>query len=261
MTSPTLTQLPYDTDTGFGSRARIGLIVLESDQTIEAEARLIDLDGVAFYHSRIEMEDEVTPETLTAMEVRLPAAARLLPGRFDFDAIGYGCTSAATLIGADGVTAAIRNAHPAMACTNPISAAVAAFTALGSRRVAIVTPYTADVTAPIVDHFQGAGLEVSAVGSFLEPSDHVVARISESSIADGVRAIVAEGGACDAVFVSCTSLRVMHIAAALEQEIGVPVVSSNIALFWHLLRLAGITDNIAEFGSLFAHGANPARST
>lgn len=244
-----LVTLPFETDDGFGARARIGLIVLETDQTIEAEARQIDLDGVDFYHSRIPMEIEVTPETLTAMEQRLPVAAGLLPPEFDFDAIGYGCTSAATLIGTDGVTAAIQSAHPGMACSNPIAATIEAFRALGSKRVAIVTPYTADVTEPIVAHFRDAGLDVSAVGSFLEPSDLVVARITESSIAAGVREIAA-GGECDAVFVSCTSLRVMGIAPKLEAEIGMPVVSSNIALFWHLLRLAGVNDTLDGFGAL-----------
>ena len=94
-----LTQLAFDTDEGFGPRARIGLVVLETDQTLEMEARSLPVDGVAWYHSRIANEMEVTPETLTAMEARLPDAAALLPDDFAFDAIGYGCTSAATLIG------------------------------------------------------------------------------------------------------------------------------------------------------------------
>ena len=45
------------------------------------------------------MEDRVTAETLRAMEDRIPAAAKLLPTGFGLFGIGYGCTSAATLIG------------------------------------------------------------------------------------------------------------------------------------------------------------------
>jgi maleate isomerase len=112
VTIPELIPLSFDTDDGFGARARLGLIVLESDQTIEAEARMLDLDGVDIYHSRIPNALEVTPETLTDMEARLPIAAALLPSEFEFDAIGYGCTSAATLIGAEGVAAGIHAAHP-----------------------------------------------------------------------------------------------------------------------------------------------------
>ncbi len=206
MTVPELVPLHFDTDSGCGWRARIGLIVLASDQTLEAEARRLRIDGVDFYHCRIPMETEVTPAALTAMEQKLPAAARLLPPEFTFGAIGYGCTSAATLIGSDGITAAIQAVHPGMRCSDPIAAAVAAFSALGSRSIAVVTPYTAGITAAVARHFAAAGFEVSALGSFLEASERVVARISPQSIAAAVRA-VAGSTACDAVFVSCTNLR------------------------------------------------------
>jgi maleate isomerase len=250
MTVPNLVQLPFRTDDGFGTRARIGLIVLESDQTIEAEARMLDLPGVDFYHSRIGNSLEVTSQTLTDMAQRLPAAAALLPREFDFDAIGYGCTSAATLIGADRVTAAIQGEHPGVLCTNPITAAVAALSALDARRVAVVTPYTAEVTAPIARSFAEAGLSVTALGSFLESNDFNVGRISPQSIADGVRTM-ARSADCDAVFVSCTSLRLLAAVKDLESEVGVPVLSSNLALFWHLLRLAGIADQVDGLGRLF----------
>ena len=250
MTVPDLVQLPFDTDDGFGSRARIGLIVLASDQTIEAEARMLELPGVDFYHSRIPNSMEVTPETLTDMERRLPEAAALLPREFRFDVIGYGCTSAATLIGAGRVTAAIQSEHPGVACTDPITAAASALRALDARRIAVVTPYTVEVTAPIARSFADEGLSVTALGSFLEPNDFTVARVSPQSIADGVRTMAGSAD-CDAVFVSCTSLRLMASVEDLESEAGVPVLSSNMALFWHLLRLAGIEDVIDGLGRLF----------
>lgn len=243
------TRLDFATDSGFGARAMIGLILLETDRTLEVEARRIQLDGVAFYHSRIENDAEVTAETLTAMAARLPAAAALLPSRFGFDAIGYGCTSAATLIGEDAVAAAIRTAHPDMACTNPVSAAVDAFRALGPQRLAILTPYSEAVTAPVVAHFESHGFVVDAVGSFLETDDLTVAMISEASIADGVRRLMSTCDV-DAVFVSCTSLRTFGVIEALELELGVPVVSSNLALLWRLLRLAGIDDAVDGLGRL-----------
>jgi len=78
-----------------------------------------------------------------------------------------------------------------------------------------------------------------------------VARISPQSIADGVRT-VARSADCNAVFVSCTSLRLLASVKDLESAVGVPVLSSNIALFWHLLRLAGVADEIEGLGQLFS---------
>ena len=265
-----LLRLAFGTDDGFGGRARIGLVVLENDQTVEAELRGLWPDGVTAFVTRIPMEDQVTPETLLAMEERIPAAAGLLPSTFGFDAIGYGCTSAATLIGEDGVDAAIRRAHPEVPNTNPMAAAVAAMGALGAVRIGVVTPYSAEVTAGIVGHLTRKGLAVAVVGSFLEESDSVVARITEESVAAAVIQLVAsdqaraepvreagaartEGGAggLDAVFVSCTSLRALGIVEDLEADLGIPVVSSNLAFGWHLLRLAGVEDAIPGLGRLY----------
>ena len=66
----TLEKIEFDTDEGFGHKARIGLIVLETDQTVEAEMRQIRIPGVDWYHSRIPNDSEVTPSTLTDMEQR-----------------------------------------------------------------------------------------------------------------------------------------------------------------------------------------------
>jgi len=265
-----LLRLAFGTDDGFGGRARIGLVVLENDQTVEAELGGLWPDGVTAFVTRIPMEDQVTPETLLAMEERIPAAAGLLPSAFGFDAIGYGCTSAATLIGEDGVDAAIRRAHPEVPNTNPMAAAVAAMGALGAARIGVVTPYSAEVTAGIVGHLTRKGLAVAVVGSFLEESDSVVARITEESVAAAVIQLVASdqaraepvretgaaragggAGGLDAVFVSCTSLRALGIVEDLEADLGIPVVSSNLAFGWHLLRLAGVEDAIPGLGRLY----------
>ena len=94
-----LVQLEVSIDSGLGERARLGVVVLESDHTLEAEFRMLQFEGVVHYVSRIANEATITPGTLTAMEERLPMAAALLPAELELDAIGYGCTSAATLIG------------------------------------------------------------------------------------------------------------------------------------------------------------------
>ncbi|MDG2908878.1 MAG: hypothetical protein P6D49_11355, partial [Acidimicrobiales bacterium] len=116
-----------------------------------------------------------------------------------------------------------------------------------------VTPYNAEVTLRMAAHYGNSGIEVAAVGSFLEEDDNVVGRITEASVADAVRRIGSEPG-CDAVFVSCTSLRTFGVIAGLEAELGRPVVSSNQAFAWHLHRLAGVQDAIPGLGTLFEHG-------
>ena len=83
-----------------GRRAtRLGLIVLQSDETIEVDFRRLLPAAAKLLVSRVPSGTEVTPETLGAMEGRLTEAASLFPRGLAFDALGYGCTSAAAQIG------------------------------------------------------------------------------------------------------------------------------------------------------------------
>ena len=99
-------------------------------------------------------------------------------------------------------------------------------------------------------HFEAAGIAISVVGSFYEESDIVVGQIDPESI---LKATIALGksDACDGIFISCTSLRAAGIIDAAEAQLGKPVTSSNHALAWHLLRLAGINDKLFGCGRLF----------
>ena len=250
--SPQILRLPYTTDGGMGGRARLGVLVLQTDQTIEAEfGQLLDLEGVAIYHARLANDAIVTPNTLTKMADELPTAASLLPPNFGFDAIAYGCTSGATLIGEHRVRQLINDVHPQVPVTNPITAAKCALKILGVKNVALLTPYAPDVTSAMQANLEAAGIAVSIVGSFYEDNDDVVGQIDESSILAATLSIGASK-ACDGVFISCTSLRATGIIERAENQLGKPVTASNHALAWHLLRLAGIQDTLAGKGRLFA---------
>ena len=244
--------LPFETDDGIAPRGRIALIVLASDYTIEHEWRQIfaAAPGAALYHSRIYNDNQITPETLRAMEPRIRDCADVfLPGA-KMDVIAYGCTSASMAIGEEKVFERIREARPGVACTTPITAAFAAFDAFKARRIGVLTPYRADVNRIVADYIGARGYKVPVFGSFNEESDAVVASISPASIRAGVKRLAQEGG-IDAVFVSCTSVRLAEAAADIEAEVGLPVTSSNHAMAWHALRLAGVDDAMPQFGRLF----------
>ena len=73
-------KLHFDTDTGIGTAARMGLIVLEADETLEPEFTLLNQrQDISIYHNRIKMATQITPQTLAAMEAELPLAAGMFP--------------------------------------------------------------------------------------------------------------------------------------------------------------------------------------
>lgn len=244
-------KLDFQTDNGIGTRANLGVIVLETDETLENEfSRIMARTGVALYHSRIAMVPEIRPDTLARMEHDLPASAGLLPPSLQFDAIGFGCTSASTVIGSENVTKAVQVACPGAQVTDPLAAIIAAGHSLGARRLGFLTPYVAEVSAKMREKLEDAGYEIAGFGSFEEGNDRVVARITEASILQAIQAVAAVAP-CDAVVISCTNLRCLDIIPQAEAKIGVPVISSNQALAWHMLRMAGVEDSRAQFGQLF----------
>ena len=223
--------------------ASLGLIVLETDETLENEARRAIPAEASLHHTRIYSAPTVTPETLAAMEAKLPHTATTFPGHVTYDAIGYCCTSGATVIGQDNVAAAIRSAHPTAKTTDPITAVMAALTALGAKRIGLLTPYTLDVSAAMQTLLEKNGFEITAFGAFEEAEEAKVARISEAS----TLAAMLEVGASDdvdAVFASCTNLNTFGVIEQAEQALGKPVISSNSALIWHLSRLAGLSATV-----------------
>ena len=245
-------QLPFDTDGGIANRATIGLIVLATDYTIEHEWRQLfsTIDGVALYQSRIYNENTITPETLRAMAPRISECAKVITPDTGVDVIAYGCTSASMAIGEEKVFEHIRSAKADSKCTTPITAAFAAFDAFRAKRIGVLTPYTAEVNKIVGEYIAARGYRVPVFGSFNEGQDTVVARITPASIESAVREIIKHADV-DAVFVSCTSVRLMEACASLEKSLGIPLTSSNHAMAWHALRLAGIGDKLGQFGSLF----------
>ena len=244
--------IPSTLDQGLAARAAIGLVVLATDQTMEHEYRaLIRLPGIAFYEARVFNDNDITPETLRAIGARIAPTVDLILPSIKLDVVAFGCTSATMTLGEDAVFAEIRKARPDVACTNPVTAALAAFRTLGVKGVGLLTPYAPEINKGLVRYFAGRNAPIAAVATFDRRDDREAARISVASIEAAAERLAAAPGV-DCIFVSCTSLRVAEAVAGLERRIGIPVTSSNHAMAWHCLRLAGIEDEVVSAGRLFA---------
>ncbi|MDH3667584.1 MAG: Asp/Glu racemase [Paracoccaceae bacterium] len=254
--------LPFDTEAVIGARAKIGLVVLASDYTMEHEFRRVFAtpglaEGIDYYEARIRNSPKITPESLAAMGPLITDTVDLILPGADLDVVAFGCTSASMVLGEEAVAQAIAKARPGTKPTNPISAAFAAFDVLDARRIAVLTPYRRDVNEIVRGYITGKGYQVPVFGSFNEQDDAVVAGIDGASLKAAVRRITADHKV-DAVFVSCTSVHLLDAVAEIEAECGLPVTSSNHALAWHCLRLAGVTGSRPELGRLFEF--NPAHA-
>ncbi len=246
-------RLDYELDEGAERDAAFGFVILQVDETLEADLRrLLPDPGLRLYHSRIPSAPEVTVETLPRMAASLTGAAALLPADVGLDAIGYACTSAATVMGEGRVSELVAAAHPGVPVTNPLTAVKAACRALGVDRLGLVSPYEPVVSQALREALEAAGITVSAFGCFEQKEERLVARISPDSILDALLAI--GGRDCQAVFAACTNLRAVEVLAEAERMLGKPVLASNQVMAWHLLRLAGLDAPLGTGGALSAAG-------
>ncbi|QXT38750.1 maleate cis-trans isomerase family protein [Gymnodinialimonas ceratoperidinii] len=219
--------------------APLGLVVLQADESLEHDFRRLLPEDAELLVTRIPSSPEVSPEGLAAMESDLTAAASLLPRGTRFSAVGFGCTSGAAQIGTAEVAARTRAGVDAAEVSDPVTALIAACHAMEIHRLALVSPYVEAVSARLMAVLSRAGIEISAFASFNEASEARVVRIAPASIADAARSTAAHAP-CDAVFLSCTNLRTLDVIAPTERALGIPVLSSNLVLAWHMAQLAGL---------------------
>jgi len=164
--------LPFDLIPDIGSAATLGLVVLQSDETLEQDfRRIFTARDVAIYVNRIPAAEELSADSIAAMEAELSRGASLLPRAATFDAVAYGCTSGTTLIGADAVAAMLRLGVDTPVVTDPLTAALAALNHLNAETLGLVTPYIESIAAPVRDAFVAAGHHVTTAVTFGEAEE------------------------------------------------------------------------------------------
>jgi maleate isomerase len=241
-------------------RADLGFVLLATDEVATEDLLLLRPDpGVGIHITRVAFDgDEITPEALLAVGARLPAAAAtLLPGMETLSVVCFGCTSASALIGPGVVRDKLEEGRPGARGTSLIASVMTALRFVGARRIALATPYIHEVNVREAEVFAEHGFEVESVRGFAIPSDLDVSKIPASSIV----AIALEAFEAayetnehkpDAVVISCSQLRSVQVIDELEKLLGVPVITSNQAMMWNALRVAGLDDPVRGYGTLLA---------
>lgn len=233
---------------------RFGILALATDLTSERDAaRVIGAERAALHVARVAYENPTTPENLRRMGPRLTAAAELLVPEVPLAAILYSCTAASVEIGDAAVAEAIGRARPGVPVVTPPGAVVEAFRALGLRRIALVTPYLPETTAPVLAYLRARGLGVESAHCLSIADDRDIARVSRDTIVEA--ALAADRPEAQGIFLSCTALPTLDLVADLEARLGKPVVSSNLASLWRLCHHGGIAPLPGTPGRLF--GAAP----
>lgn len=236
-------------DAGRHNRAKLGFVLLATEQTIEDDMALLRPDGVGVHFARVSIPDSITVASLTAQSDHLTPAARTLLPDGSLDVICYACTSGSLVLGEAKVREALLKGAPNAKATSLIEAALAALRVVGAQKVAVATPYLDEINTREADYMTAAGFDIIRIEGLNIERDSDMVRLRPAFLEDYAAKV--DHPDADALFVSCGALRSLEIVERLEARLGKPVICSNQAMMWHCLRLAGIEDRIAGYGQLF----------
>ena len=235
-------------DDGSHPRAKIGYVLLATEQTVQDDVMHLRPPGVGIHFTRAAIPDSITNESLAAQADLLAAcAASLLPDG-SLDVVCYACTSGSLVIGEERVFRELNRGAPGAVATSLITGVIRALHALQARRIVIATPYLDEVNRREVDYLEKAGFEVLSICGLNLEKDSDMVRVAPDYIAEF--ALEQDRADADAIFVSCGALRTLDVIGEIEKRAGKPAICSNQAMIWDCLRLAGIDDRFDGFGRL-----------
>jgi arylmalonate decarboxylase len=123
--------------------------------------------------------------------------------------------------------------------------------ALGARRIAIVSPYSVPVNERAVRYFKTRhGLETVAVEGFGATDAYAIGQLGPQNARDAFARI--DRPEIEVFVVPGGNFPTMSSVAAWEREFGKPVVTTNQASFWAMLRAFEAADRLPGFGRLLA---------
>lgn len=225
-------------------KALIGVMTPAMNSVVQPELELLRPAGVSNQMQRFRLGGSAISEDLPDQ------AAMLMDCNPKVVAIGL-----TTDAGPGGVeklaarTAEVEQALGIPVC-NASEADHAALRALGAKRIAVATPFNAEVNRVVQANQEAAGFEVVAIDGTAAPS---LPEICETPL-DDIRALfrgLAESD-CDAILQVGTALPVVALLDSLERDLGKTIVACNAAVYWQALRRIGITDRIEGYGRLLS---------
>ncbi|WIX98155.1 maleate cis-trans isomerase [Amycolatopsis mongoliensis] len=234
---------------------RIGLVVPSSNVTVETEIPALlsrHTEQFSFHSSRMRMH-QVTPEELKAMNAQRERCVGEL-GDAGVDALLYACLVAVMAQGAGEhrrVEKEIRGQLPDTEILSSAGALVEGLTALGARRIALVTPYLRPLAEQVVAYLEAEGFTV-ADWAALEVGDNAeVGCIPGDRVLEAARGLDLSGA--DALVISaCVQMPSLNLLVPAEEEFGLPVLSAATAGAYTLLTSLGLDPVLPGAGRLLA---------
>jgi maleate cis-trans isomerase len=235
-----------------GWRARLGFLVPPGNPTVEPEMMALAPDGVSVHFQR--MVAKGATGSLDGQEERnrmmidhLPEGVELL-AMVEPAVITIAHTATSYTLGREAEVRLLARLEgiAGRPVVTAFGSVVRALRRLGVAKLALGTPYSAEMTRQGKAHLEAHGFQVVNFTNL--PG---VTNIYDETPQSAYRlARMVDCPDADAVFLSGTGLPTLPVLATLEEDLGKPVISSSTAMMWAALRAAGTGARIDGYGRL-----------
>ena len=232
-----------------GWRARLGVIVPGSNFTLEPELYRMAPEGVSMHFARLSDTSCIT--TFEHYQEMIEETPRVALSLNRTDAIALGCTTGSFYKGIANTKDVVKKIEAATGkpATTASTAVVQALKEMNIRKVSVATPYLEWINKKENRFLKENGFEVCCIeGLGIGKLGNLIADLAPEIAFKTAKKVDRKDA--DGVFISCTSFRTIEILDSLENDLGKPVISSNQALMWMLLKMVNIREPVRGFGQL-----------
>ena len=235
-----------------GWRARLGFLVPPGNPTVEAEMIALAPEGVSVHFHRmvargmggsLDGQSERNQMMIDNIDGSIELLAMVEP---EIIVVAHTATSYYLGRGGEADLVARLERSTGRRIVTAFGSVVGALECLGVRKLALGTPYSAEVTVQGKAHLEAHGFEIANFAN-LQGIDNIYDTTAEQAYR---LARLVDADEAEAVFLSGTGMPTVTVLEMLEQDLGKPVISSASAMMWHALRLAGVGQPISGYGRL-----------
>lgn len=235
-----------------GWRAKIGVLIPSVNTVLEPDFYRMVPRGVTVHVSRLARSSALRDDLqdVYRMNQQIERAADEIASA-DVNVILYGCTGGSLLegLGYDQQIIERIEEETGIEATTTATAVVRALRHLAIARLVVATPYSDDLNSMERKFLEQSGFEVLNLEGLSLSTDYA-SWPAERTYSFARDLATAVGLELDGIFVSCTNFPAIKVIEALEEDLGVSVVTSNQASLWDCLRIVGVRSRIRGYGHL-----------
>ena len=227
----------------------IGLVVPQASDKVPAEGPKM-YPGVTFVPRGVGVK-ALTPEGYNdAWEGIVPAAEQL--AKQNVDAVMVIGTSLTFYRGYDAHARLVEKLREVtgLPVSTMSTAVVEGLRNLGAQKIGVCTAYADEVNNRLRRFLIDSGFEVLALEGFGLETFGAPSQKSEEDITALAGRVCGEANEAEGLLISCGGLRTLDVGKTIEDNYGVPVVSSTPAAFWAAMRLVGESGAVPGYGRL-----------